>query len=43
MILNAITNQKLAAGVESSMEGRCNEREVWEKRNPIVLGVLDVE
>jgi hypothetical protein len=27
MILNATTNQKLAAAMESSMEGRCDERE----------------
>jgi hypothetical protein len=43
MILNAITNQKLAAGMKRSMEGRCDEREAWGKRNSIVLGALDVE
>ncbi len=43
MILNATTNQKLAATTEGSMEGRCNKREVRGKRNSIVLGVLDVE
>ncbi len=43
MIINATTNQKLVAATEGSMEGRCVEREAWEKRNSIVLGVLDVE
>jgi len=46
MILNATTNQKLAAATEGSMEGRCDEREEREargKRNSIVLGALDVE
>jgi len=41
MILNATTNQKLAAAKEGSMEGSCDEREA--KRNSIVLGALDVE
>jgi len=43
MILNATINQKLAASMEGSMEGRCDEREAWGKHNSIVLGVLDVE
>jgi hypothetical protein len=43
MILNATTNQKLAAAMEGSMEGRCDEREVRGRRNSIVLGALDVE
>ncbi len=43
MILNATTNQKQAAATERSMEGRCDEREVRGKCNPIVLGVLDIE
>jgi len=43
MILNATTNQKLAAATEDSMQGRCDEREARGKRNSIVLGVLDVE
>ena len=43
MILNATTNQKLAAATEGSMEGRCDEREARGKRNSIVLGALDVE
>ncbi len=32
------TNQKQVAATEGSMEGRCDEREVWGK--PIVLGAL---
>ncbi len=43
MIINAITNQKLMAATEGSMEGRCNKQEAWGKRNSIVLGALDVE
>ena len=43
MIINATTNQKLAAVLEVSMEGRCDEREAQGKRNSIVLGALDVE
>ena len=43
MILNATTNQKLAATTEGSMEGRCNEREARGKRNSIVLGALNGE
>ena len=43
MILNATTNQKLAAATEGSMEGRCDEREVQGKHMSIVLGALDVE
>ena len=43
MIINATTNQKLAAATEGSMEGRCDEREVRGRRNSIVLGALDVE
>jgi hypothetical protein len=42
-ILNATTNQKLAAATEGSMEGRFNKQEAQGKRNSIVLGVLDVE
>ena len=43
MILNAMTNQKLAAATKGSMEGRRDEQEAWGKRNFIVLGALDVE
>ena len=43
MILNATTNQKLAAATEGSMEGRCDEREARGKRNSVVLGALDVK
>ena len=43
MILNATTNQKQATPTETSMEGRCDEREVRGKCNSIVLGALDVE
>jgi len=43
MILNATTNQKLAAATEGSMEGRCDEWEAWGECNSIVLGALDVE
>jgi len=43
MILNATTNQKLAAATKGSMEGRCDEREARGKLNSIVLGALDVE
>jgi len=43
MILYATTNQKLVAAMEGSIEGRCDEREAWGKRNSIVLGALDVE
>ena len=43
MILNATTDQKLAAATEGSMEGRCEEWEVRGKRNSIVLEVLDIE
>ena len=43
MILNATTNQKLAAAAEGSMEGGCDKREAPGKRNSIVLGPLDIE
>jgi len=43
MILNATTNQKLAAATEGIMEGRCDEREAQGKHNSVVLGALDVE
>ncbi len=43
MILNASTNQKLAAAMEGSMEGRFNKREAQGKRNSIVLGGSDAE
>ncbi len=43
MISNATTNQKLAAGMERSMEERCNKQEAQGKRNSIVLGVLNIE
>jgi hypothetical protein len=43
MIINATTNQKLAAAAKGSMEGSCNEREAQGKRNSIVLGVLDIK
>jgi hypothetical protein len=42
-ILNATTNQKLAAVMEGSTEGRFDKREAQGKRNSIVLGALDVE
>ena len=42
-ILNATTNQKLAAGTEGCMEGRFDKREAQGKRNSIVLGALNVE
>ena len=38
MILNATTNQKLAAATIGSMDGRYNKREARGKRNSIVLG-----
>ena len=37
---NTITNQKQAAAMEGSMEGICEERDVWGKRNAIILGAL---
>ena len=43
MIINATTNQKLVTTLEDSMEGRWDEQEAQEKRDSIVLGVLDVE
>ncbi len=43
MIVNATTNQKLAAATEGSMEGRCDEREARGERNSIVLGALGLE
>jgi hypothetical protein len=41
MILNTITNQKLATASEGSMEGWCDRQEAWGKSNSIVLGALD--
>jgi len=41
MIINATTNQKLAAVTKGSMEGICDKREAQGKRNSIVLGALD--
>ena len=41
-ILNATTNQKLAAATEGSMEGRFDEREAQGKCISIVLGALEV-
>jgi hypothetical protein len=43
MIINATTNQKLAAATEGSIEGRYDEWEAQGKRNSIVLGALDVK
>ena len=43
MIINATTNQKLAAATKGSMEGRCDKREARGKLNSIVLWPLDVE
>jgi len=43
MIVNTTTNQKLAAAMKGSMEGRCDEREARGKRKSIVLGALDVK
>ncbi len=37
---NTITNQKQAAAMEGSMEGICEERDVWGKRDAIILGAL---
>jgi hypothetical protein len=37
---NTTTNQKQAAATDGSMEGICNERDVWGKRNAIILGAL---
>jgi hypothetical protein len=34
------TNQKQAAATERSMEGRCNEQDMWGKRDTIILGAL---
>jgi hypothetical protein len=42
MILNATTNQKLAAMTEGSMEGKCDKREARGKHSSIVLGALDI-
>ncbi len=38
-------NQPKTSGpaTEGSMEGRFDEREMWGKRNSIVLGTLDIE
>ena len=33
-------NHKQAAAMEGSMEGRCNERDTWGKRDTIMLGML---
>ncbi len=43
MIINATTNQKLAAATKGSMDGSCNEQEAQGKCNSIVLGALDVK
>jgi hypothetical protein len=43
MIINATTNQKLAAVTKGSMEGSCDEQEAQGKCNSIVLGKLDVK
>jgi len=43
MIINATTNQKLAAATKGSMDGSCDEREVQGKRVSIVLRALDVK
>ncbi len=43
MIINAKTNQKLAAATKGSMEGNCDEWEAQGKCNSIVLGALDVK
>ena len=37
---NTITNQKQAAAMEGSMEGICEERDMWGKRDAIILGAL---
>ena len=37
---NTITNQKQAAAMEGSMEGICEERDVWGKRDAIIFGAL---
>jgi hypothetical protein len=43
MIINATTNQKLAAATKGIMEGSCDEREAQGRCNSIVLGALDVK
>ena len=37
---NTTTNQKQAAATEGSMEGIFDERDVWGKRDAIILGAL---
>ncbi len=37
MIINATTNQKLAAATEGSMEGICDKRDTWGTCDSIVL------
>jgi hypothetical protein len=37
------TNQKQAAAMERSMEGRYNERDAWGKCDTIILGALKTE
>ncbi len=37
-ILHTTTNQKQAAAMEGSMEGRCDKWEAWGKHNTIVSG-----
>ena len=37
---NTTTNQNQAAATDGSMEGICDERDVWGKRNAIILGAL---
>ena len=34
--------KKLAAAMEGSIEGICEERDAWGKRDAIILGVLQV-
>ena len=37
---NTTTNQKQAATTEGSMEGICDKRDAWGKRDAIILGAL---
>ena len=37
---NTTTNQKQAAATEGSIEGICDERDAWGKRDAIILGAL---
>ena len=34
------TKEQQAVATEGSMEGRCDERDLWEKHDTIILGAL---